>query len=111
MTLRGTIPFLCGLAIALGAGWVAFPHVIYRSQPQPVNFSHKVHADKAGTKCEDCHSFRDDGTFAGDKRSLCRILAGPDGHRRSGELQLRCTFGFRDRPGDEADERDHRLDR
>jgi len=65
VTLRGTIPFLSGLAIALGAGWVAFPHVIYRSQPQPVNFSHKVHADKAGTKCEDCHSFRDDGTFAG----------------------------------------------
>jgi hypothetical protein len=65
VTLRGKIPFLAGLAVALGAGWVGFPHAIYRSRPQPVDFSHKVHADKAGTKCEDCHSFREDGTFAG----------------------------------------------
>ena len=65
MTLPKHISFLAGIAIALGAGWVAFPRVIYRSTPQPVNFSHKVHADKAGAKCEDCHSFRADGTFAG----------------------------------------------
>ena len=51
--------------VALGAGWVGFPHAIYQSRPQPVDFSHKVHADKAGAKCEDCHAFRDDGTFAG----------------------------------------------
>ena len=49
----------------LGAGWVGFPHAIYKSRPQPVDFSHKVHADKAGAKCEDCHAFRADGTFAG----------------------------------------------
>jgi len=65
VTLRGKIPFLAGLAIALGAGWLAFPYAIYRSRPQPVDFSHKIHADKAGAKCEDCHSFRDDGSFAG----------------------------------------------
>jgi ribosomal protein L34E len=65
VTLRASIPFWAGLAIALGAGWVAFPHAIYRSRPQPVDFSHKIHADKAGTKCEDCHSFREDGSFAG----------------------------------------------
>jgi len=65
VTLRRSISFLAGLAMALGAGWVAFPRVIYRSRPQPVNFSHKIHAEKAGAKCEDCHSFRDDGTFAG----------------------------------------------
>jgi hypothetical protein len=65
VTLRGKIPFLAGLAIALAAGWLAFPRVIYRSRPQPVDFSHKIHADKAGAKCDDCHSFRDDGSFAG----------------------------------------------
>jgi menaquinone reductase, multiheme cytochrome c subunit len=65
VTLSRSISFFAGLAIALGAGWIAFPRVIYSSRPQPVNFSHKIHADKAGAKCEDCHSFRDDGTFAG----------------------------------------------
>ncbi len=59
------MPFLAGALAALGAGWVGFPHAIYKSRPQPVDFSHKVHADKAGTKCEDCHAFREDGTFAG----------------------------------------------
>jgi hypothetical protein len=59
------MPFLAGALAALGAGWVGFPHAIYKSRPQPVDFSHKVHAEKAGTKCEDCHAFREDGTFAG----------------------------------------------
>jgi hypothetical protein len=63
--MRGLIPFAAGAAIALGAGWIAFPRAIYQSRPQPVDFSHKVHAEKAGTKCEDCHAFRDDGTYAG----------------------------------------------
>ena len=65
MTTLRTIPFFAGLAIALAAGWIAFPRVLYSNRAQPVNFSHKIHADKAGAKCEDCHSFRDDGTFAG----------------------------------------------
>lgn len=65
MTTRGTISFLAGVLAALGAGWAGFPYAIYQSRPQPVNFSHKIHAEKAGTKCEDCHAFRDDGTFAG----------------------------------------------
>src|ERR1039457_6272652 len=63
--MRAMIPFVAGAVVALGAGWAGFPHAIYRSRPQPVDFSHKVHADKAGAKCEDCHSFREDGTFAG----------------------------------------------
>ena len=50
-----------------------------QNRPQPVDFSHKVHADKAGTKCEDCHAFRDDGTFAGiptlDKCAGCHAAA------------------------------------
>jgi len=63
--IPGYIPFLAGTLAALGAGWIGFPHAIYKSRPQPVDFSHKIHAEKAGTKCEDCHAFRDDGTFAG----------------------------------------------
>ncbi|HUP05401.1 MAG TPA: menaquinone reductase multiheme cytochrome c subunit QrcA [Bryobacteraceae bacterium] len=65
MKIPGSYLFLAGALAALGAGWVGFPHVIYKSRPQPVDFSHKTHADKAGLKCEDCHAFRDDGTFAG----------------------------------------------
>jgi len=63
--MRSVFPFAAGLALMLAAGWVGFPRVIYKSRPQPVDFSHKVHADKAGQKCDDCHSFRADGTFAG----------------------------------------------
>jgi hypothetical protein len=76
--VRG-LPFAAGLLVALGAGWIGFPRVIYKSVPQPVAFSHKVHADKAGAKCEDCHSFREDGTYAGmptlDKCSSCHAAA------------------------------------
>jgi len=77
--LRGTILFLAGALAALGAGWLGFPRVIYRTQAQPVDFSHKIHADKAGTKCEDCHALRGDGSFAGvpalDKCSGCHAAA------------------------------------
>ena len=79
MKHRGKIVFLAGVLAALGAGWLGFPHAIYQSRPQPVDFSHKVHADKAGAKCEDCHAFRDDGTFAGiptlDKCAGCHAAA------------------------------------
>jgi hypothetical protein len=57
--------FLAGVLVALGAGWAGFPRAIYKGRPQPVDFSHKIHAEKAGTKCEDCHALRDDGSFAG----------------------------------------------
>ena len=65
MITQGRILFLAGALAALGAGWGAFPRAIYQSRPQPVDFSHKIHAAKAGTKCEDCHAFREDGSFAG----------------------------------------------
>ena len=76
--LRG-IPFVAGVLVALGAGWIGFPRVIYKSNPQPVDFSHKIHADKAGAKCEDCHAFGADGTYSGmptlDKCSGCHAAA------------------------------------
>jgi menaquinone reductase, multiheme cytochrome c subunit len=79
VNIRGLILFAAGLAAALGAGWAGFPRVIHTSRTQPVDFSHKVHADKAGAKCEDCHAFREDGTYAGiptlDKCAGCHAAA------------------------------------
>jgi menaquinone reductase, multiheme cytochrome c subunit len=76
---RGKIAFFAGMLTALGAGWAGFPYALYRSRPQPVDFSHKVHADKAGSKCDDCHSFRADGSFTGiptlDKCAGCHAAA------------------------------------
>src|SRR5436309_750660 len=63
--IRGKLIFAAGGLLALAAGWRGFPLILYTSVEQPVEFSHAVHQDKAGTKCEDCHSFRDDGTFSG----------------------------------------------
>lgn len=68
MKHRGALLFWAGMLAALGAGWAGFPRLIYRGQPQPVAFSHKVHAEKAGMKCEDCHELRPDGSFAGIPR-------------------------------------------
>ena len=67
------------MAIALGAGWLAFPRALYRTESQPVDFSHKTHIEKAGAKCEDCHAFREDGSFAGaptlEKCGSCHAAA------------------------------------
>ncbi len=65
MTIRGEVFFLTGLAAALAAGWAGLPRALDRRIPQPMEFSHKVHAEKAGQSCEDCHRFRADGSFAG----------------------------------------------
>jgi menaquinone reductase, multiheme cytochrome c subunit len=77
--MQGWIPFLAGAAVMFGAGWAGFPRIIYKSSPQPVAFSHKVHAEKAGSKCEDCHAIRNDGSYAGipalDKCSGCHSAA------------------------------------
>ena len=77
-SISATLPFAAGLLIALAAGWAAFPRAIYKTVRQPVNFSHKVHAEKGGQKCDDCHSFRADGSFAGvptlDKCAACHAV-------------------------------------
>jgi len=76
---RGQLIFLAGMAAALALGWRGFPLLLFQRVPQPVDFSHRIHADKAGAKCEDCHSLRADGTFAGvpslDKCSGCHAAA------------------------------------
>jgi menaquinone reductase, multiheme cytochrome c subunit len=64
--IRGKLLFFGGMAAALAAGWVGFPYALYERMPQPLQFNHAVHTgEKGGMKCEDCHSIRDDGSFAG----------------------------------------------
>jgi len=63
---RPTLIFAFGLAVALLAGWVAFPRVLYSKKHQPVEFRHQTHAEKSGiADCAECHAIREDGSFAG----------------------------------------------
>jgi hypothetical protein len=62
---RGSILFAAGMLAALGFGWRGVPFALEKRIPQPLQFSHKIHNDKAGMKCEDCHALREDGTFTG----------------------------------------------
>jgi len=63
---RNTVVFGLGLAVALFAGWVVFPRVLYVKRNQPVEFEHKTHAEKSGNaQCNNCHVLGDDGAFAG----------------------------------------------
>ncbi|MGB8582112.1 MAG: menaquinone reductase multiheme cytochrome c subunit QrcA [Candidatus Sulfotelmatobacter sp.] len=64
--MRNTFVFGLGFAVALLAGWVAFPRGLYVRQNQPLVFRHKTHAEKSGiAECGQCHVLRADGTFAG----------------------------------------------
>jgi hypothetical protein len=76
MRYRGTLVFLAGFSASLAAGWYAFPLALYERSTQPLSFSHKTHTgEKVGMKCEDCHGFREDGSFEGlpavDKCAAC----------------------------------------
>lgn len=69
MKNRGLIAFGSGLAVALLGGWIAVPHALYRTENQPVQFSHRVHtSDKVSMTCQDCHALSDDGKFGGIPR-------------------------------------------
>ena len=59
--------FVVGFVVAAAFGWVITPVLIYAEKPQPMQFSHKVHGENgdAGKTCEECHGFREDGSFAG----------------------------------------------
>ena len=58
----GWIFFFAGLIVALILGWVAFPNLLYSQKTQPLNFSHVAHQD---SNCEDCHKYREDGSYTG----------------------------------------------
>lgn len=59
------LPFVVGLVGALIVGWWVFPQVLFSQKSQPIRFSHKVHVEDQDMACEDCHTFREDGSFAG----------------------------------------------
>jgi hypothetical protein len=63
--IRSLILLLVGATIASTTGWILTPKLLYKDATQPVAFSHKVHADKAGVGCPDCHMLRADGSFSG----------------------------------------------
>lgn len=63
--MRSATLFLAGLVSVLTAGWTVFPRALYKSSPQPLQFNHKVHAEKAGSECSSCHEIRADGSFSG----------------------------------------------
>ena len=63
---KGLVLFLVGCCAVLAFGWFAFPRLLYKSIQQPVQFNHKLHiGESVGQTCEDCHTFRTDGSFAG----------------------------------------------
>ncbi len=61
----GVLFFLAGFVVMLIIGWAVFPALLYSTSEQPVSFSHKKHLEGAGMECEQCHAFREDGTFMG----------------------------------------------
>ena len=66
MKHRGVVLFMAGLTAALAVGWLIFPEVLYEKIDQPLQFSHKIHTgETVGLPCEECHSFREDGSFTG----------------------------------------------
>lgn len=56
---------LVGFVLALIVGWGLFPTLLYSKKTQPFPFNHVVHTEEVGLMCEDCHRFREDGTFTG----------------------------------------------
>ncbi len=70
--LLGWVLFVLGFAGALFVGWIVFPQLLFSTKYQPINYNHAIHQEDAGMSCEDCHSFREDGTYAGKPRlSTC----------------------------------------
>lgn len=71
----GWLFFLAGLVGSLVVGWIVFPMLLYSQQEQPFNFSHAIHLNPERVdgiegetpleRCEFCHAFYEDGTFAG----------------------------------------------
>ncbi|MBI3111566.1 MAG: cytochrome C [Ignavibacteriales bacterium] len=66
MIKKGSPGFWSGFGVALVIGWLAFPRILYRSLEQPVQFSHAIHTgETVGMTCDGCHTFSNDGRFAG----------------------------------------------
>lgn len=63
--MRSVLFFAGGVLLTAIPGWLAFPNLLYKRVPQPVAFNHQTHTGKGGMGCTDCHSTREDGSFAG----------------------------------------------
>ncbi|MEE9569986.1 MAG: menaquinone reductase multiheme cytochrome c subunit QrcA [Candidatus Binatia bacterium] len=63
--LLGWFLFVVGFAGALFVGWVIFPQLLFSTKYQPINYNHAIHQEEADMTCEDCHDFREDGSYAG----------------------------------------------
>lgn len=61
----GWLFFGAGLVVAVVAGWLIWPPLLYSKKIQPFQFSHAAHTEKAGMDCQECHAFREDGSFSG----------------------------------------------
>jgi len=57
--------FVVGLIASLFVGWVVFPKLLYSQKRQPIDFNHQIHNEAVSDGCESCHSFREDGSYAG----------------------------------------------
>jgi menaquinone reductase, multiheme cytochrome c subunit len=66
MRFKGLLLFLTGILASLVVGWYAFPAVLYRTEPQPLQFNHAIHtSDQNSMSCDMCHEFAEDGSFKG----------------------------------------------
>ncbi len=88
MFLSTAVPFLVGLVVLLGFGWIVFPGLLYEKKEQPVAFSHKTHVQDQGMACTECHFLRKDGSFAGlpDIDSCASCHAAPLGDTEAENL-------------------------
>ncbi|MBW1993392.1 MAG: cytochrome c3 family protein [Deltaproteobacteria bacterium] len=57
--------FILGFIASLIVGWVIFPKVLYSRKKQPINYNHALHIELVDGSCENCHYFRQDGSFSG----------------------------------------------
>ncbi len=66
MRFKGAVLFLSGVLASLTIGWFVFPAVLYRSEPQPMQFNHAIHTgEQNGMTCDMCHEIAANGTFRG----------------------------------------------
>ena len=66
MNRKGMFIAAGGFVFALAFGWFLFPHLLYRTEAQPLEFNHKIHVgEKVGMSCSDCHTQSADGRFQG----------------------------------------------
>jgi hypothetical protein len=57
--------FGTGFLVFLCLGWLVLPSFAYVTKKQPVDFRHGSHVQKIGIKCNTCHFFYEDGSWAG----------------------------------------------